>query len=93
MDEIATDKKRPQRKSLAMSDDDDDYGRSDKKLLLGSDFNMKIPTPAALKEHQADDLGGEENNESMMTMESIDQYVGPVKEEFNNLKRMIDEKD
>jgi hypothetical protein len=26
-------------------------------------------------------------------MESIDQYVGPVKEEFNALKRLIDEKD
>jgi len=33
------------------------------------------------------------NNESIENLETIDAFVGPVKKEFDDLKRKIDEKD
>lgn len=38
----------------------------------------------------ADMVDGED---SMMSLETLDSFVGPVKDEFNRLKQLIDEKD
>ena len=42
----------------------------------------------------ADDLfGAIETDNTMGNMDTIDAFVGPVKSEFDDLKRKIDEKD
>jgi len=62
---------------------------------------MKTPTPSIgindKKKKSGDMLEGDYNAEldaeSMASMETLDSFVGPVKEEFERLKRLIDEKD
>lgn len=39
------------------------------------------------------DMGNELDGEAMENMETLDSFVGPVKDEFYRLKRLIDEKD
>lgn len=75
---------------------------SDKKLFMDSDFelnnkakNRKNPPK---KQNRQDDLfyiGKIDSNtidpeDSVASMETIDAFVGPVKADFNQLKRLIE---
>lgn len=83
-------------------DSDEDDGIDRKRLLNESDFelnekkqNRNIPSASQnRKAQQADDLFGAIDTEnSMGSMDTIDAFVGPVKTEFEDLKRKIDLKD
>ena len=84
-----------------LDDSDEERNYDTKKQLLNeSDFELNekrqnIPTPSQnRKGQQADDLfGALETDNSLGAMETIDAFVGPVKTEFDDLKRKIDLKD
>ena len=95
-DDLEDGKKRTPFKISTISEDDEPG--SQKKLLDGSDFDMKpSATPTGnIKLKDGDMLDGdaaEFDTESLSRMETIDEFVGPHKEEFFRLKRLIDEKD
>jgi hypothetical protein len=85
------------------SDEDDHFGK--KRLLNESDFelnekrtNNNSGTPGASGQSRkallADDLfGAIDTDNSLASMETLDAFVGPVKTEFDDLKRKIDAKD
>ena len=84
------------------NDSDRENYNSNKKLLDGSDFDMKIPTAGGnfkgskMKDQdilEGDDAGTELYGDAISQMETLEEFVGPVKDEFYRLKRLIDEKD
>jgi hypothetical protein len=85
-----------------MMDSDLEDVNSDKKLFMDSDFelnnkakNRKNPPK---KQNRQDDLfyiGKIDSNtidpeDSVASMETIDAFVGPVKADFDQLKRLIE---
>ena len=94
-DDIVAEKRRTPFKMSTNSDDE--HAGSNKKLLNGSDFDIKrSTTPVSnIKLKDADNLEGEIefDADSIGRMETIDEFCGPTKEEFHRLKRLIDEKD
>ena len=91
---------------FALLDSDEEGGASSKKKLLNeSDFEMNekgytnIPLSSGLmmqqnhKINHHEDLYGDGADMSIASMDTIDAFVGPVKEEFDDLKRRIEEKD
>ena len=87
-----------------MSSDEEELN-SDKKLLMDSDFelskkakNRNIPS---YKQNRQDDLfyidkidsNTIDPEDSIASMDTIDAFVGPVKAEFDQLKRLIEKKD
>ena len=68
------------------------YSGGQKRLLNESDFEMNekkqnIPTPGK----SSDDIFSFLETET--SMQSVDAFVGPVKNEFEDLKRKIENKD
>ena len=88
------------------SDEDDLKPSSQKKLLLdesememnGKNFNIPLSQPdkSELQDRSSMLFGGDVTggvDDSLASMDTIDAFVGPVKKEFNDLKKKIEDKD
>ena len=90
---------KPKQRFALLDSDEDGNASSKKKLLNESDFEMNekryanIPIQGMNSRRQEDLFYQGDGDMSIASMETIDAFVGPVKQEFEDLKRRIEDKD